>query len=88
MPRCSTAEGAQLTEQTPGNRAAGHDPYEGYAISATAVDIADFFNQVMPEAGWAKDGTSTETILFFQKGNLVLGVLINSDGASFSLMGS
>ena len=81
-------EGTQLTEQTPGNRAAGRDPYEGYAISATAVDIADFFNRVMPEAGWAKDGTSTETTLFFQKGNLVLGVLINSDGGSFSLMGS
>ena len=81
-------KGAQLTEQTPGNRAAGRDPYEGYAISATAVDIADFFNRVMPEAGWAKDGTSTETTLFFQKGNLMLGVLINRDGGSFSLMGS
>ena len=81
-------EGARLTEQTPGNRAAGRDPYESYAISATAVDIAAFFNRAMPGAGWSKDGASTKTTLFFQKGNLVLGVLIDSDGGSFALMGS
>ena len=81
-------EGAQLTEQTPGNRAAGRDPTESYAISATAVDIAAFFNQAMPGSGWYKDGTSTETVLFFQKGNLILGVLIGGDGGSFTLMGS
>ena len=81
-------EGAQLTEQTPGNLAAGRDPTESYAISATAVDIAAFFNQAMPGSGWSKDGTSTETVLFFQKGNLILGVLIGGDGGSFLLMGS
>ncbi len=58
-------EGAQLTGKTPGNLAAGRDPSESYSISATAVDIAVFFNRAMPESGWSKDGASTETALFF-----------------------
>ena len=76
-------EGVRLVEQIPGNRAAGRDPRERYAISATADDIAAFFNRAMPGSGWSKDGTSTKTTLFFQKGNLILGVLVNRDGGSF-----
>lgn len=81
-------EGAQLTQRTPGDPASGRDPSERYAMSVSAVEIAAFFNQAMPEAGWAKDGTSTNTALFFRKGNLMIGVLINSSGGTFTLMGS
>jgi hypothetical protein len=81
-------EGAELIEQRPGNPAQGQDPSERYAVSATAVQIAAFFNREMPGAGWAKDGTSTSTALFFRKGDLMIGVLINRDGGTFTLMGS
>lgn len=79
-------EGAKLTERTPGDPANYVDPKEAYSISATASDIAAFFGRAMPESGWSKDGVSTETALFFQKGNLMIVVMIG-DGA-FSLMGS
>ena len=45
-----------------------------------------FFGRAMPESGWSKDGVSNETGLFFQKGNLMIVVIIG-DG-KFSLMGS
>ena len=80
--------GAQLLERTPGNPAAGVDPRERYSISASAAAIAAFFRRQMQAAGWARDGTSTETVLFFQKGRLMLGVLIGRDGGTFTLMGS
>ena len=79
-------EGAKLTERTPGDPANYVDPKEAYTISATASDIAAFFGRAMPESGWSKDGVSTETGLFFQKGNLMIVVIIG-DG-KFSLMGS
>lgn len=84
----SLPDGAELMEETPGEAAEGQGPSQKYAISATAAQIAAFFNREMPRAGWAKDGTSTKTALFFRKGNLMIGVLINRDGGTFTLMGS
>lgn len=81
-------EGATLIEQQPGDPSAGRDPSQGYAIAETAADIEGFFNQAMPRAGWAQDGISTHTALIFRKNNLVIGVLINSNGGKFTLMGS
>lgn len=80
--------GAQLTERTPGDPTLGRDPTERYAVSASAREIAAFFSQAMPAAGWAKDGTSRNNALFFRKGELMIGVLINSSGGTFTLMGS
>ena len=80
--------GARLTERTAGDPAAGRDPSERYAISAAAAEIIAFFNEVMPAAGWAKDGPSRPTSAFFRKGNHMIGVLTNSDGGTFTLMGS
>ena len=65
-------EGAQLIQRRPGNPASGRDPSERYAVFASAVEIAAFFNRAMPAGGWAKDGTSTNTELFFLKGNLMM----------------
>ena len=81
-------EGSTVLKQMPGDSAAGRDPSERYSVSASAADIAAFFNEAMPAAGWLKGGDSTETALFFEKGDLVLGVLMNKDGGTFTLMGS
>lgn len=78
--------GAELIERTPGG--AGRDPRERYRISASADDIGTFFDREMVRSGWSKDGLSTDAAHFFRKGNLMLGVLINSDGGTFTLMGS
>jgi hypothetical protein len=80
--------GAQLTKQTPGDPASGRDPSERYSVSASAVELVAFFADAMPTAGWAKDGSSTNTTLFFRKGRLMIGVVINSGGGTFTLMGS
>jgi len=81
-------EGATLVERKRGDPAAGRDPSERYAISSSAAEIAAFFNEAMPVAGWAKDGISTGDVLVFRKGNIIIGVLINQDGKTFTLMGS
>jgi len=81
-------EGARLTERTAGDPAAGRDPSERYAITASAAEIMAFFNEAMPKAGWAKDGPAGPTSAFFRKGNLMIGVLTNRDGGTFTLMGS
>ena len=81
-------EGAQLIDRTPGDPAAGRDPSERYSVAATAREIAAFFDREMPKAGWAKEGTSTETALIFQRRNLMIGVFMNRNGGTFTLMGS
>lgn len=80
--------GAVLEERVSGDASAGRDPSEQYQIEASAEEIATFFDHHMPPAGWAKGGYSTPTALFFQKGDLVLGVLIDSAGGTFTLIGS
>jgi hypothetical protein len=80
--------GAKLIEQTRGDPATGRDPRQRYAIPASAAEIISFFTEVMPAAGWAKDGPSRPTSVFFRKGNLMIGVLTNRDGGAFTLMGS
>lgn len=80
--------GATLTERRPGDSASGADPAEQYAIAASAADIAAFFDTAMPAAGWVKAADSTPTSMYFEKGNVVLGVIMKSRGNSFTLMGS
>ena len=79
-------EQAKLIERRQADPANYVDPQEAYALSATANELAAFFGRAMPEAGWSKDGFSTETALFFQKGDLMVVIMIG-DG-EFSLMGS
>ncbi len=80
--------GARLTERTPADPTSGRDPSERYAVSASGGEIAAFYSQAMPAAGWAKDGTSMNNALFFRKGKLMIGVLINREGGTFTLLGS
>lgn len=81
-------EGASLVERNPGDAAAGRDPSERYSISASPEEIVAFFSKAMREAGWTKDGSSTDYSLLFDKGNLMIGILINRNGKMFMLMGS
>jgi hypothetical protein len=80
--------GATLTERRPGDSASGADPAEQYAIAASAAEIAAFFDTAMPAAGWVKAADSTATSMYFEKGSVVIGVIMNSSGDSFTLMGS
>jgi hypothetical protein len=80
--------GASLLNRTRGDPATGRDPSERYRVDASAAAIAAFYLAQMPKFGWLKDGTSTETALFFRKGRLMIGVLMNSKGQTFTLMGS
>ena len=81
-------DGATLLKRRAGDPTAGRDPSERYGIASSATDIAGFFNREMPVAGWSRDGSSTQSALFFRKGKLMIGVLINSNGQTFTLMGS
>lgn len=67
---------------------AGLDPSERHAIPASAADIAAVFSRDTPAAGWAKDGALTRYILLFWKGDVMVGVLIDRNGKTFTLMGS
>jgi len=81
-------EGVKLVERQPGDPASGRDPSERYSLSASADELAAFFDWAMPMVGWAKEGTSTSTALMFRKGPLMLGIIINRNGGAFTLMGS
>ncbi|CAN5880508.1 hypothetical protein BH23ACT12_BH23ACT12_22110 [soil metagenome] len=79
-------KGATLLEKSPGS--ADADPRERYSISASAAEIEGFFSHAMPAAGWAKDGTSTDGALFFRRGDVLIVILYDSDGGTFTLAGS
>jgi hypothetical protein len=79
-------KGAKLIDKRAGT--AKDDPSEKYEIDASAAAINSFFSAELPKQGWAKEGTSEETALFFRKGEILLGVLMDSDGGSFTVTGS
>ena len=80
-------EGAELTNNVQGNNMEQTDPSETYSLSATAEQIEMFYKRVMPDYGWAGDGSSG---LFygFVKGNRVVGVWVKPNGGEFTLIGS
>lgn len=81
-------EGAKLLRRHEPEPGTNQDPREEYAVEATAGGIATFFEQAMPRHGWTKGKDSRRDMLFFDKGNLTIGVLIDDKGGSFTLMGS
>ena len=81
-------EGAKLIDRKNADPKSGRDPSERYSISSSAEDVRGFFLREIPLAGWKKDGSSQDFALFFQKGKLLIGVLISRDGKTFTLMGS
>jgi hypothetical protein len=79
-------KGARLTKKVAAN--SDRDAREEYTVKATAAAIAAFFAAEMAAAGWGRDGVQKPTFLYFRKGSHKLGVIIDSDGGSFTLMGS
>jgi hypothetical protein len=80
--------GATLVESREGDPAAGVDAAESYSITASADEIAAYFEQALADAGWTKTPPSNATVLFFERGDAALGVLIDAGGGSFTLQGS
>lgn len=79
--------GAELIERRQGNPAESIDPTERYQIEASAKQIITFYRNELPKLGWQISPPTTETAVFFEKGNLMIGVLTNKDGGTFTLMG-
>jgi len=80
--------GASLLSRTAGNAREGRDPSERYRIRASASAIADFYSRELPRLGWSADGSTGDNMLYFKKGAVMLGVIINRSGGTFTLMGS
>ena len=83
-------DGATLVERTAGDVANGRDPRERYALKATTAEIVDFYVRAMLVTGWSRHPSTNERsgTLFFRKGRAMIGVLVNSKGNTFTLMGS
>ena len=80
--------GATLKETKKGDPANGIDSQERYQIKASAAEIEAFYRSEMSRDGWRNIPMSVGGILSFRKGTLMLGVLFDAKGGSFTLMGS
>jgi hypothetical protein len=82
-------EGARLVDWAPaplpGEPAGQRGRFERYEIDAPAGDVADFFSQAMPGAGWANGGRAAPGALAFRKGGLTLTVQVKDGGGAFTL---
>ena len=72
----------------PRTEGAGDQPTETYAIDAPAREIIGFYEREMERAGWRKSFAASEFLLYFEKGDRTIGVLIERKGGVFTLMGS
>ena len=80
--------GAKLAGQSHGAAGSDDHPTETYEISAGAGDIVGFYEREMERAGWRKSFISSEFLLYFEKDDRTLCVLIERDGGTFTLLGS
>jgi hypothetical protein len=85
---CPLPQGASLAGRSHGSAGNDDHPTETYAIEAPAREIAGFYEREMQRAGWQKALVSSEFLLYFVKDDETVGVLIEPDGGSFTLMGS
>jgi hypothetical protein len=85
---CPLPAGATLAGQTHGAAGHGDHPTQTYEIPAAASDIVGFYESEMERAGWRKSFVSSEYLLYFVKEDRTLGVLIEREGGTFTLMGS
>lgn len=81
-------KGVKLIEKKQADPSRGADPRERYEIDAQAADILIFFEYKMNTAGWTKDGPTIGTTMFFIKNNSMIGIIVNKNGGTFTLMGS
>lgn len=80
-------EGARLVEQQAGDPANFVDPMEQYEIDADRRQIMDFYRFAMEPAGWKLDSAQNNS-RFYKKGQLMVGILTNNEGQTFTLIGS
>jgi hypothetical protein len=85
---CPLPAGASLARQSHGAAGHGDHPTQTYEIPAVASDIAGFYEGEMERAGWRKSFVSSEYLLYFVKEDRTLGILIEREGGTFTLMGS
>lgn len=85
---CPLPQGASLAGRSHGSAGSDDHPTETYAIEAPASVIAGFYEREMERAGWQKALVSSELLLYFVKDDETIGILIEPDGGSFTLMGS
>jgi len=81
-------EGARLAGQSYGVGGRDDHPTQTYEIPAAATDIVGFFEREMQRAGWRKSFVSSEFLLYFVKEDQTLGILVEREGGTFTLMGS
>jgi hypothetical protein len=85
---CPLPRGAALSGRSHGSDGAEDHPTETYAIDAPAQEIVGFYEREMERAGWRKSFAASEFLLYFEKGDRTVGVLIERRGGLFTLMGS
>jgi outer membrane biosynthesis protein TonB len=81
-------QGASLAGRSHGASGTGDHPTETYAIEAQPSEILGFFEREMESAGWRKVFVSSEYLLYFEKDERTVGVLVDRQGGLFTLMGS
>ena len=85
---CPLPSGASLAGSSHGVGGSDDHATQTYKVRAAARAIVGFYEREMQRAGWQKSELSTEYLLYFEKGERTLGVLVDRNGNAFTLMGS
>jgi hypothetical protein len=85
---CPLPRGASLSIRSHGAEGADDHPTETYAIQAPAQEILGFYEREMERAGWRKSFVASEYLLYFEKDDRTVGILVERKGGLFTLMGS
>jgi hypothetical protein len=85
---CPLPRGASLSIRSHGAAGADDHPTETYAIQAPAHEIVGFYEREMERAGWRKSFAASEYLLYFEKDDRTVGILVERKGGLFTLMGS
>ena len=85
---CPLPQGASLSGRSHGSAGIDDHPTETYAIPAAANEIVGFYEREMERAGWRKSFAASEFLLYFEKGDQTVGILVERKGGLFTLMGS
>jgi SH3-like domain-containing protein len=80
--------GSSLAGRTHGAAGSDDHPTETYAIEAQAAEIVGFFERELASAGWRRTFVSSEYLVYFEKDDRTIGVLVDRKGGLFTLMGS
>jgi len=85
---CPLPKGAALAGSSPSASGGGEPATETYSLRAPAQEILGFYEREMERSGWRKSELSSQFLLYFEKGERTVGVLVDRNGGGFTLMGS